>query len=86
MSFLLHSSEGGICLHLLDQEIFFVPSPEPVYLEQSSVTKQQIYPYSNMGLTIDLDRLIKCADFVFVQLCETAFYVARDSACLCTHS
>ena len=32
----------GICLHLLDQEIFFVPSSEPVYLEQSMVIKQQI--------------------------------------------
>ena len=33
----------GICLYLLDQYIFFVPSPEPVYLEQSMVTKQQIH-------------------------------------------
>ena len=36
-------ARGGICLHLLDQEIFFVPSPEPVYLGQSMVTKQQIH-------------------------------------------
>ena len=36
-------ARGGICRHLLDQEIFFVPSPEPVYLEQSMVTKQQIH-------------------------------------------
>ena len=35
-------ARGGICLHLLDQAIFFVPSPEPVYLGQSMVTKQQI--------------------------------------------
>ena len=34
---------GGICLHLLDQEIFFVPSAETVYLEESMVTKQQIH-------------------------------------------
>ena len=30
-------------LHLLDQEIFSVPSPEPAYPEQSMVTKQQIH-------------------------------------------
>ena len=51
-------ARGGICLHLLDQEIlqeiFFVPSPEPVYLGQSMtmLTKQQIH--TPMGLTIDL--------------------------------
>ena len=29
-------ARGGICLHSLDKEIFFVPSPEPVYLGQST--------------------------------------------------
>ena len=32
-------ARGGICLHLLDQEIFFAPSQEPINLEQSMVTK-----------------------------------------------
>ena len=36
-------ARGGICLNLLDQEILFVPSPEPVYLGQSMATKQQIH-------------------------------------------
>ena len=29
-------ARGGICLHLLDQEIFFAPSQEPINLEQST--------------------------------------------------
>ena len=47
-------ARGGICLHLLDQEIFFVPSPEPVYLGQSMVTKQQPWVvFMSGGITYD---------------------------------
>ena len=44
---------GQICRSL--DQIFFVPSPEPVCLEQSVVTKQRIHiPIGPMGLTIYL--------------------------------